>query len=702
MPAWRTLPRVKRSSGLRGTDWVLLAVLSSCAAMVAVTLAARAGMPERPPEGNIYESWQLTVAAPFALVGAYVVMRSPRHALGWLFVTAASLLWCTPLLSATSDRGWLREGSPARAVLFLGGGGWVWFRGLVLVLVPLAYPAGVLFRGRSAVRRASSAIAALVVFGAGLCNAMVFAALDFHAAEPFVVFGWAEPFADWQPRMLKALAIAALAAIADLLIRVWRLAVDERRRHLPVAAAATVLALPSLVSLVQDVGWLDGFDHPEIEFVAVMVMPAALAYGVLRHAALGFRTVLRRTVLYGGVTAVAAAIYVAVVAAFSAALQHGSGPGPVVATGAVAVSLQPVRAFVQKLADRWVFGDRDEPYRALAGLSQRLGDADVDPLASVAEVVRSSLRLASVTIEWDDAEGERVVAARARNGAAGAGETTVPIVFEGRTVAEMVVVRAEGAPPPGAAEERLLRDLAGAAGAVVQAALYADDLARSRGLIVRAREEERRRLRHDLHDGIGPTLASVAMGLDAAATRLEGDPDLSGLLRDLDRALQEAIVDIRRLVAGLRPPALDDLGLLPALREQALDLSTRSRRADGSALSIEVAVGPGLPPMAAAVEVAAYRIAVEAMTNVLRHADANRCHVRLAPVSDPVTPAVEVVVEDDGRGIGDDVAAGIGLESMRSRAEELGGRLRVGRRSGGGTVLAAWLPLHGDREFASA
>jgi signal transduction histidine kinase len=236
-----------------------------------------------------------------------------------------------------------------------------------------------------------------------------------------------------------------------------------------------------------------------------------------------------------------------------------------------------------------------------------------------------------------------------------------------------------------------------------QAAWYADEVARSRGNLVRAREEERRRLRHDLHDGLGPTLASVAMGLDAAATRLRDDPELADLLRELDRALQDAIADIRRLVAGLRPPALDDLGLVPALREQAFDMASRSRRADGAALAIEVSSAPELPSMAAAVEVAAYRIAVEGMTNVLRHSGASECTVRLASAVGPEGDALEVVVEDDGRGIDDSATPGIGLESMRNRAEELGGRLRIGRRPGGGTVLAALLPLHDPRrELAPA
>jgi signal transduction histidine kinase len=178
------------------------------------------------------------------------------------------------------------------------------------------------------------------------------------------------------------------------------------------------------------------------------------------------------------------------------------------------------------------------------------------------------------------------------------------------------------------------------------------------------------------------------MGLDAAASRLPDDSDLADLLRDLDRALQDAIADIRRLVYGLRPPALDDLGLVAAVRQQAEEMSSRSGGRDGRpGLVIEV-VADELPPLGAAVEVAAYRVAVEAMTNVVRHSGAGRCTVRLL-----LDDALVVSVEDDGRGLAPGAPAGVGFESMRNRAEELGGAFAVDSRTGGGTVLRVRLPV---------
>jgi signal transduction histidine kinase len=692
-----TITVVKRRGGLRRTDWVLIALLVLCTATVIVGLVARSGLSAatRPENYNVFEPYQFALGFPCVLVGAYIAGRAPRLPLGWLFVTAGWGVWLTALTSAVFDRGWVHSELVGRPLLFVGFAGWVWCRGVLLVLVPMAYPRGGLFRGAALWRKAWSGVAIFVVVFAGVCNALPMAALVLSTGSPAA---WTEPFQRLLEPTMRALFVGGLAAAVDLLARVMGMAQTERRRHAAVAVGAVLLLVPTSISVASTAGFQVSLDSPWSEFAPAGMLPIALAVGVLRHGVLGFRTVVRRTALYGSVTLVAAALYVAVVAVFAAALDNGVGAGPVVATGLVAVTLQPVRTRVQQGLDRWVFGDRDEPYRALADMSRRLGEGEGDdPLAVVAEAVRSSLQVPSVAIEWRDAEGVPVVVARAAGPRAAGGEWRETVLYDGREIATLVVSLPEGEVGLGSAEQRLLRDLAGAAGAVVQSALYAGEIARSRDHLVRAREEERRRLRHDLHDGLGPTLASVAMGLDAAATKLADDAELAALLRDLDHALQDAIADIRLLVQGLRPPALDDLGLVPALREQAHDLSARSQRVDGGSLQIEVVAEPVLPQIGAAVEVAAFRIAVEGMTNVLRHAAASRCTVRLTAESvgsgSRTAELLQVRVEDDGCGIELDGRTGVGFESMRNRAEELGGELRVMRRPGGGTVLAALLPL---------
>jgi two-component system NarL family sensor kinase len=203
-----------------------------------------------------------------------------------------------------------------------------------------------------------------------------------------------------------------------------------------------------------------------------------------------------------------------------------------------------------------------------------------------------------------------------------------------------------------------------------------------------AREEERRRLRRDLHDGLGPTLAAIGLRAEASAETLDSDPATARrLLDELGAEVRTALADIRRLVEGLRPPALDELGLLGAIEQQAGRLEAGAGLAPGTRFVVD---GPGspLPELPAAVEVAAYRIAVEALTNVVRHAEAGTCHVQILTDDDLV---IEIV--DNGRGLPHDQRPGTGFESMHERAAELGGTLTIARRDSGGVRIVARLPI---------
>jgi len=198
---------------------------------------------------------------------------------------------------------------------------------------------------------------------------------------------------------------------------------------------------------------------------------------------------------------------------------------------------------------------------------------------------------------------------------------------------------------------------------------------------VTAREEERRRLRRDLHDGLGPTMASLTLMAEAAGNLLSRDPLAAAeLLQELKDEAKAATAEIRRVVYELRPPALDELGLVAAIREQA----DQYRRAG---LLVSIFAPESLPPLAAAVEVAAYRIVQESMTNVVRHAGARTCIVRLE-----VENGLQVEITDDGRGLNGGMP-GVGLASMRERAAELGGSCVVEAASGGGTLVRARLPM---------
>jgi signal transduction histidine kinase len=216
----------------------------------------------------------------------------------------------------------------------------------------------------------------------------------------------------------------------------------------------------------------------------------------------------------------------------------------------------------------------------------------------------------------------------------------------------------------------------------VHSTVVSEELQASRERIVAAREEERRRLRRELHDGLGPTLTGIAFAADAAANTIDDDPAKSQeLLTSLRRDTRAALADVRRLVDNLRPPALDELGLVGALRQRADQLSWR---ADGASVKVRLDVPDQVPALPAAIEVATYRIATEALTNVVRHSRATGALVQLR-----CADRLEVSITDNGPPNGR-WAPGVGLHAMRERAAELGGSFQAGPTSAGGQVVASF------------
>jgi signal transduction histidine kinase len=368
-----------------------------------------------------------------------------------------------------------------------------------------------------------------------------------------------------------------------------------------------------------------------------------------------------------------------------------------IATGLAAVMFQPLRERLQRGVNRLIYGERDDPYAVLSRLGERL-ESTLAPdavLPAVTRTLREALKLPYAEIQLrrkDEFETAAVAGGQGKN------TLSLPLVYGGETVGRLVVGPRAGDESFGPTERRLLEDLAHQISASAHAALKTDealrlsaDLQHSRERLVEAREEERRRLRRDLHDGLGPQLSSQALTVDAVRALMRQDPDAAEeLLLELKADAQDAVTDIRRLVYGLRPPALDDLGLLGALRESAAQYGAK-----GLDVSVETPEDGSLPSLSAAVEVAAYRIAQEALTNVARHAGASACTVYLV-VEEASVLCVEI--RDDGRGIPDPqenafLRAGVGLTSMRERASELGGSLAVEPLPEGGTRVRARLPL---------
>ena len=317
-------------------------------------------------------------------------------------------------------------------------------------------------------------------------------------------------------------------------------------------------------------------------------------------------------------------------------------------------------------------------------VGERLAGTGTAGLAGVLEALCESLRLPFAAVRSRSAE---VAAYRT------APELlhSLSLSYDGARAGELIVGLRSGQRRLSQPDIAVLELLAGPLAVALHATALSAALQESRVSIVAAREEERRRLRRDLHDGLGPALTGIAFKADAARNTLAAKPaHASQLLSELRADTTAAIGDIRRLVYGLRPPALDDLGLIGSLRQQSASLA---QRPDGGSVAVQIIAPEDMPPLPAAVEVAAYRIITEAMTNAARHSGAARIQVQLALAAGGGGPGLSIEVRDDGTGPGSGWEPGFGLISMRERAAELGGSCQAGPDpAGGGRVIAA-LPL---------
>src|SRR5215207_3741073 len=426
-------------------------------------------------------------------------------------------------------------------------------------------------------------------------------------------------------------------------------------------------------------------------YAAMLLIPISIGVAILRQHLWDIDLIINRTLVYGALTASVVLLYVLVVGGLGELLHvRGNLIISLLATGLAAVLFQPLRYRLQRGANHLMYGERDEPYAVLSRLGERL-ESTLSPdavLPTVVQTVKEALKLPYVAIELErDATFETVASA----GEPAQDPQRLPLVYGGETVGRLVVRPRAGDDAFTAADQHLLGDLAHQIGIAAHAVRLTDealrlsaDLQRSRERLVTTREEERRRLHRDLHDGLGPTLGSLTLKLDVAADLLERDPAAArALLGGLKTQAQSAVADIRRLVYALRPPALDDLGLLGAIDETAAQYTNNGLR-----VSVEA---PGrLPPLPAAVEVATYRIVQEALTNVVRHAEASECVIRLA--LDESDRTLRLEIRDDGRGLPPERGRGVGLASMRERAAELGGECVVESFSSGCTRVRASLP----------
>lgn len=653
-------------------------------AVSSLSLAAVNGAARRET-GLVEAIGNAGLAVAFGTVGTLIAVRHTRNPVGWLLIA----LGC-----ASALHGFAKEYT---AYVFVEKPGALWggeavawlnaFKGEVtpiglIALVLLYFPGG---RLASPKWRIAAWIA---VAGIGLSMLAAFRPGHFRSSsyplsvtnplgvpDGDTIFGAAEGLG-----MLLLLA-AVMLAIASTVWR-FRLAEGSERRQLEWLALGGAAVIAFMVGTQFLFTVPDTIEEP-LYYLAFAALPTAIGIGILKHDLYDVDLVLSRTLVWSSLTTFVVGTYVVVVGCLGTLVHARGDLAPsLVATGLVALLFHPVRDRLQRLVNRFVYGDRDDPYAVVSRLGRRL-EATLAPetvLPTIVETVAEALKLPYVAIALRQGQTLSVTAAF---GTPGRNLLNLPLLYQSEPVGQLSLApRAPGdAFTP--SDLRLLEDLARQVGIATHAVRLTGEVQRSRKRLVTAREEERRRLRRDLHDGVGPSLAGIMLKLDAAHNLLPHDPGaVDALLAELKTQTQAAIADVRRAVYDLRPPALDELGLVPALRVHAV-------RLEGESLRIAVDAPNALPALPAAVEVAAYRITLEALTNVTRHAAARTCLVRLSLSDD----CLVVELTDDGRGIPADVPAGVGLTAMRERTVELGGTLEIGSTPGRGSRVTARLPL---------
>ncbi|WP_404383585.1 histidine kinase [Knoellia locipacati] len=666
-PSSAVPPPMARVMSWRRAAAATLGAVSVVGAVLAASLSWSAGMSW----ADVLEGFVVTntlMGLSFGLCGALIVWHRPRSAIGWLFV-GDGLGHLVSAVAAPLSAVMRAQGAPVwsvRGVETVFAYAWPWSIALFLPLALLVFP-----DGRPASRRWRPVIAVVaatapffvVAQGASPGSPAPGLPDPYLTIAGYDRFGWL-----WTASEVRTTAALALG-VAALVVR-YRKADDAGRRQL------LWLLLAALLVLVIVVPWSYVSGTPVAVLFGIPLIPIAVTVAIVRHQVLDIRLVLSRAVAWAGLSLLAITLYVLVTGLLADLAVEATGRAGISAV-VVALSLAPALPRLQRGVDRVIYGDRREPSRVVSRVGAELA-AGREPLDDVVGAIREALRLPFVAVS---ARGVVV----AESGTAGALVVQLPLAYAGENVGTLDVSPRAGERELGGRDRQALGVVAVTVAVAVRAMDLTASLQTSRERIVVAREEERRRLRRDLHDGIGPALTGMSLAADAAGNLLDGDrAEARVLIQSLRRDTRTTLVELRRVVDALRPAALDELGLVPALQQHACLLT---RRSDGAPLEVRVRAPQQMPRLPAAVEVAAYRIAVEALTNVVRHASASVACLTLT-----CDDLVVVEVIDDGSST-EPWAQGVGMQSMRDRATELGGALEAGPGPSGGTVRAS-LPVH--------
>ena len=647
MPKWSTV----LAYALFGFAWLF--------AGVAVVGALVLGIDTETAWSN-YLITNTVIGLSAAPCGLLIARAKPENPIGWLFL----IMGIAPLLTAATTPFMLYGPThdwpqfPLRLLVTVYLFSWSWGVFCCLPLILQLFPTG------RPVSRHWRVLCWLTVANAALGNMFVGPTLDYGASSFLFAPWWAVTEGISQNLTLPIF----LASIASLVVRFIRGTETIRQQVFWLLVAVILVVLINVPLMFQD-------DVPTGRYILILLsfplIPVGVTIAVLRHGLYDVRIVVSRLVVYALLTAGVIAVYVGVVAVLDRVLQ-GLG-APVIAALAIALAFNPVRVRLQRLVDRAVYGTRRDPVATVSAVGQRLAG---DDLGGVANALRETLRLSYVAIEKPDGS----IASR---GEPTASMQTWPLTYDGKPVGTLVIGPRRGEHRLSRSDQRVMDLVAAPIAIVLHAQVLTEDLKASRERVIDAAEEERSRLRRELHDSLGPLLTGAALKADSISLAAGHSPDRAeSSANELAEQLRQSIEAVRRLAYGLRPAALDELGLVGALREEGDRLGP---------VRVIVEAPESLPILPSSVEVAAYRIAAEALTNVVRHSDAKLACVQLR--TDDGT--LKMIITDDGTSNGP-WSPGLGLTSIQLRASEVGGACEAGPTAEGGRVTAV-LPLGAGR-----
>jgi signal transduction histidine kinase len=647
------------------SDRMDVALRAGAAAVAVVVVAGclEAALLEPRAEDRLgaEPEWLLQLVV-VGVAGTVVAWARPRNLIGWLLLLAVSLQMVSLLGGTYAQAAALAGDRGPRVLVAAWLAGWTWFPSLALpvAVLPCLYP-----EGSTGTRRRR----VLLVLGAsgvsGMCLALAAGPSGPADTVPGLVLPVPEPPAWLGAALLAATVLALVTSIvgglAEATYRAFRSGPPRRQQLLWLLVPLFPYVLGYFVTLPL---WVPGY----------ALVGVGVAVGVLRYRLLDIHVVVRRTLLYVPLVT----LVFMVVAGVSTAVARVAPDGPLPLLGAavaVAVLVGPVTGWLRRLVDRRLLGLRADPVSAvseIAGVGLKVSD---DPLATALGAAVSAVGVGYAAVL--DEEGGRI----AEVGSAPASPVRLPLRAHGRDVGVLVMER-----PPDAAGRRVVDALVPHIASILDSTRLAAEVDAQRHRADAATRAERERIRGDLHDGLGPSLSGISLGLEAVGTAMSGEQPVARAILARTRAeAVSAIGEVRRVLDALGPGALVGSHLTLAVTDAAHRLGF-----DGAAGPRFVCSTAELDqPVPRDIEEVAYRIVAEALHNVARHAAATRCSVTMAETD----RMLELRVTDDGVGFSGRCAHGVGLESMRGRATAVGGSCTVSSPPQGGTVVLARLPL---------